>query len=908
MKNNPKPLYKNKLAWLLMLLAVYLLVGFYYLPKPISEQLKIQLAEQYSIQAEMDSVHFNPLTFSVQINHLQLQDSNKIQWFTGDAVTVNFDPLNLLWGQWKFSELSLEKPQIKLVTDSQGKVSIPAIQEINKPDPHIKPLNLIIKDIKLSDGQIDLQANNLKENFSLAIQNLQIKYNELSLTNKNTEFQINLDTANNEKLALNGTYNYLQSVINTDLEFKDWQANTFSQILPEELQLLLHAGTITATGHMNWQLAIKPSINFSEIQLENFESQLQESFQVSEFNTTLNTVYIDTNKQNIDIQSIESNQANWQLLGPIVNPQDTNPELKPKPIQENTWAINVNLININNWPIEFSDSKLNSTVLFNLDQFTANEFNTLGNPFTLNSLISVDKTGTIEINSKNQLMPLNLSSEVSVGKLNLSVFSPWIEDLTGLVVTDGLLDSEQQLSWQEDGYMSSGKLSLKQLKINNTTQQPIVDLGELFIDNTTINSIDKTVMIDNIRLDQANGNIIIDENNNINLQNLKPQSDVSPAPEKNDWTIEIGQVDIIDTSTSLIDQSLNQTVTTQMTELNGQITGLSSESLTQADVDITGKFNQFSPISIKGKINPLSADIYTEIQLKITDLDLLSYSPYAENHLAYPVEGGKLNLEVEYSLNQHELKGKNHIVFKQLKFGNKQDVADAVDLPIKLAVSLLTNSQGVMRIDLPVAGNINDPKFSYDGLIGKAFFKLITNIVASPFKILGALIPNPDPNLSDINFKAGDLELLPSEQNKLDQIAQILSQKPELNLKLNSQNAEAIEKTALKEKKLLEKAPFSTFSADQQQITDWLESQLTVEQVNTYSTIETGLDYQKIWSFLIRQQTLGVGELQALTELRTNKIKNYLVINHKIPAEKIYVEQAQKSIGQQSYVQIGVSR
>ncbi len=276
--------------------------------------------------------------------------------------------------------------------------------------------------------------------------------------------------------------------------------------------------------------------------------------------------------------------------------------------------------------------------------------------------------------------------------------------------------------------------------------------------------------------------------------------------------------------------------------------------------------------------------------------------------MAFPINGGKLNLELDYKLNQHVLRGENNLLFKQFKLGDRNQSPDAVNLPLKLAVSLLSDMNGEMKINLPVSGNLTDPEFSYGGLVGKAIFKLITSIVASPFKILGALIPNPDPNLSDIHFSSGSTELLPSEQNKLNQIAEILAKKSALNLQLNPQIDNAYDLTGIQQAMLLSQTPFSQFDPADTLVTDWLTAQLSAEEVLTYQKEDGSVDTQKVWQDMIQKQVVTPGDFSVLTEQRTLGIKTYLLESAGISAEKIFIEKAQSDENNQSMIKIGVSR
>ncbi len=888
-----------------MLVLAYLLLGFFYVPKIIQQQLQKQLQTNLNMQAEMSKVSFNPLTFTTAINDLQLTDSNNQNWYQSKQTGINFDPTNLLWGEWKFSDLNLKQPQITLLTDAKGQVLIPALPDFpTSPEPQ-EYINFSIDKITLTQGKMNLQANNIKQDFSLGLKTIEISHDQFSLADIDTNFNIKITTEDDEVLTLNGSYNHPQQNIQSKLSLINWQAQTLNKVLPDKLMIKTQGGMIQANGQVNWELSQKPILNFSDVKIQDLNTQWQDHIQLDTFQANITDVEIDTQTQKINIETIDSSNANWQLNWPVtVESSNTDNSVDEA---DSTWQIDINHINIKKWPVTITDDDINSSLSLQVTQLDLQGVNNSNQQFSATSQIDLTQGGTLSFNSKQQLSPLDIQTELILDAIELTQFAPWIADESGLVFTQGKLNTKQNIKINDD-FMLTGDLSINDANIQNQSAQPIADWNQLNIAATSISSAEKTITIDQISLDNANSNIIIDPNKNINIQNLKSDSDDKDTEKtENDWVIKVGAINIKDTSTALIDESITPTVKTSISELSGQIKGLSSETLSKADVDISGKFNQFSPLSIQGKINPLSSDAYTDLKVVIKDLDLLVFSPYAIQSVAFPINGGKLDVELEYSLNQHELRGKNNLLFKQFKLGSKTPSPDAVDLPLKLAVSLLTDLNGEMKINLPVSGNLNDPEFSYGGLVGKAFFKLITSIVASPFKILGALIPNPDPNLSDIQFTSGSAEILESEQTKLNQIAEIIAQKPDLNLQLNPQIDPAFDTAGLKETSLLEKAPFATFDTDNADVTTWLEVQITPEELATYHNAQDEVDYPLIWKALIDRQQISEEQINALVQQRNLNIKNYLIENANISAEKVFVEQSQIQNNNQSLIKIGVS-
>jgi len=107
--------------------------------------------------------------------------------------------------------------------------------------------------------------------------------------------------------------------------------------------------------------------------------------------------------------------------------------------------------------------------------------------------------------------------------------------------------------------------------------------------------------------------------------------------------------------------------------------------------------------------------------------------------VGYPIQRGKLSLDVAYRIKDRELQASNRVVLNQLTFGDKIDSPDATKLPVMLAVSLLKDRAGNIDINLPVSGSLDDPEFSVGGIILRVFVNLIVKAVTAPFSL-----PVPD--------------------------------------------------------------------------------------------------------------------------------------------------------------------
>ena len=181
----------------------------------------------------------------------------------------------------------------------------------------------------------------------------------------------------------------------------------------------------------------------------------------------------------------------------------------------------------------------------------------------------------------------------------------------------------------------------------------------------------------------------------------------------------------------------------------------------------------------------LDPTLQTEILLDFKNLDMTTLSPYTAEFVGRTIDNGKLDLGLDYTLDNNRINGQNNMVLKELKLGEEIESEDAVSLPLDLAIAVLRDSNGVIDLDLAVEGDANDPSFSAGGMIMGAFTNLITKIATAPFKLLGGLVPGgKDLDLEAIEFAAGSAEIAPPEEEKLVTVNTALTERPSLRLQL----------------------------------------------------------------------------------------------------------------------------
>lgn len=309
--------------------------------------------------------------------------------------------------------------------------------------------------------------------------------------------------------------------------------------------------------------------------------------------------------------------------------------------------------------------------------------------------------------------------------------------------------------------------------------------------------------IGELRLERPTGRVIIAQDQTVNVmdvfkqpaarkggaatprstgENAQPASTDGREIAEVTFPVNVARVRLSGGTLEFADLSLRPQFGARMHELNGLVTGLSTDPARVAKVQLDARVDKYGSAKIRGQISVLRPEKFTEIELAFRNLEMTALSPYIVKFAGYQIAGGRLALDLQYRVRDGKLLGENKIVLNQVELGKKVDSPGALDLPLELAIAILTDSDGVIDIGLPVSGDLNDPKFDYGAVIGKAFGNLLIGIVTAPFRALAALFGAGEKKLGTIDFEPGSDAIAPPERQKLEAVARALKARPALKV------------------------------------------------------------------------------------------------------------------------------
>ncbi|MFM8767658.1 MAG: DUF748 domain-containing protein, partial [Rubrivivax sp.] len=233
-----------------------------------------------------------------------------------------------------------------------------------------------------------------------------------------------------------------------------------------------------------------------------------------------------------------------------------------------------------------------------------------------------------------------------------------------------------------------------------------------------------------------------------------------------------------------------------LTELNGFLGRFESGSAVMAPLELRGRAARTALLEIRGAVNPTASPLMLDLSARATDLELAPLSPYGGKYVGYTIERGKLSVDLSYRIEADgRLEARNQIILNQLTFGERVQSPQATSLPVRLALALLADRNGVIDVNLPISGSINEPQFSLMGLVWRMIGNLLVKVVTAPFSWLAG---SGTQDMSAIAFEPGTARLEATAAQALDKLFRGLSDRPALRMTITGAADHESELTALR--------------------------------------------------------------------------------------------------------------
>lgn len=946
------------LGALLALVALYSLLGFLILPGVALRIANQQLAQYATVPAHLQRIELNPFSLELTLWGLQLGEPGKEQ--------VGFDRLyaNLaLDSLWKralhLQAIELDKPRNEVLFAKDGTLNLTQLFKLPasepKPDaPPGDPFPLRIDSIKISGGYLHFEDVRPSEPIEFLYDDMNLELKNLStLPDDNADMTLVALGPNGGRVDWNGTLSLAPIASQGTLKVTDGKMKLFWPYVRDALPLVLEEGVVNLDTHYRLNLSKE-----TELLLENT------SVKVAPFaikapdgrplvrlaNLEVSETSIDLARQLVTVGKVRSEnletwaalekdgQLDWQKLF-ASQPAKPTPKEKAEPATaepsadekaakapNKPWQVLLKDVQLRNYQAHLADRSQKEPVALdvgplNLDMQGFDSLNQ--SPFTLKLDTGIGRQGKLQASGEVNLAPVTAKLDVSTRDIDLRVAQAYISPFIRLELRSGMLASDLKVNLTSTEPLAlsvAGKAQVNQLHTLDTIKgRDFVKWQQVNVDGLSYVHGD-ALSIDKVTLLQPYARFIINEDRTTSVDDLlipQPASAPARSPAKpasasagKPLGIRIGQIDINDGSANFADLTLTPNFATAIQQLNGQIGTIDNRKPTPAKVDVKGKVDRYAPVTIKGALNPFNPLASLDIATSFKRVELTTLTPYSGKFAGFRIRKGRLNLDLHYLITNGQLKAENKVVVEQLQLGEKVDSPDAVDLPIRLAIALLKDTEGRISIELPVSGDLNNPQFSVMPIVWQTLRNLVLRAAQAPFKFIGGLIAGGgSEDLGTVAFAPGSSELSGDAQSALDKLASALKERPELRLEIEGTSAQSSDGPLIAQQRLEreyqanwykilqrrgDKVPAnaSMLQVDDRDKPAMLEgiyrTRLKQQPPAEWEQLSRDERTAKLREAVIKSWAESPALLRTLGQERASSIKDYLVDKGKLEDDRVY--------------------
>ncbi|MCC5887713.1 MAG: DUF748 domain-containing protein [Gammaproteobacteria bacterium] len=817
---------------LLPLLALYALVGYLLIPWTLMRLAPDRVASALDASLEMGDIHFDPFRFRLVIYEPRLTGPlDSAEFAAEDVVTADRIEARLLFRSLRHLApviaLEIDAPTLHVEHAADAAINLTAlIRPPEDPEPAGATATIGLQRLLISKGRVTVVDRSRPEPFVASAGDIGMDLRELWLpTGEPGPFwlALNIDgAALDVRGELSATPELDLTVTLVDLPLalaERWLAGAGP---PDRLR-----GSLHGSGRVTLREDGIPRLTGGQFQLHGLDISLPTEMALAGISMDaqlrllrLDAVAGDLWPLDLDLGHLGLNQGQISIehrsvepAAPTATADEASADTAPPPLA-------LRLAGFTAADIHLAATDANLPIPARLDvglrRISAEGLHwpaTAGRAAAMAVDATLAPHGHSTFAGSLDLAASRLEGRLDVSRLPLPAFAPWVHAFTRLDLKSGEVGqrADLRLDWDAqpmalhlnlDGHIAGlsmadpdgidligwDRLDLRQLELDLAAQR--VSVAEVEVAAPTMRFA---------RL--ADGST--------NLAGIGPAaasesnaSDPEPRPEAPPWHWELGRFTVDAGTLDFIDETLVIPFATRVEALSGSVDDLNSSTDRRTELRLDGRIPPTGSARIEARGLPMAPFSDSELELNFRGVPMPRMTPWTGTFAGYRVAGGRLDLDLAYRIEEGALLASNKVTVNAMRLGERIDSPRAMDLPLRLALALLRDSNDNVILEVPVSGNVDDPQFDLRPVILRAIRNVLTNIVAAPFRLLAGLVGGSADELDRVTYAFGSGSLADDQEGQLLLLERALGQRPTLGLKLPSVHAGEADRAALREQSL----------------------------------------------------------------------------------------------------------
>jgi hypothetical protein len=816
-------------------LLLYALAGFGLAPYLLKRYVPTYAQEQLGTRATIADVRFNPFLLRLEVKGLRLEYPPGQPLVGVGRLLADFQLSSLFRRAWTFADVQIDGLDLNLEVQRDGSLNLAAFMDrLAKRYAAVSsgerpPRRWLLQHAQLRDGRLtfsDLSGQTPLRTAFVPI-NLEV-LNLATLPDRHGRYAITAAVPDGGTITWHGDVSLLPMASAGELEVRGVKLATAWAFVRDELQLAEPSGSVDLATRYRFAyedrqaalglediraevsaLALRPRGGGDPILVLDTIAASGARFDLASRALVVPSIEVADGRVAV-IRGVDGRIPLLEGLTQIGKP--SRESRAPAPATP-PWKVFVETVKARDVQVALGDRGQGQPITYDAHVISATVRNVTNDgkkaPIRFEAALRVAQGGTVDGSGTIAQNLDAIEAQVEMSQVALAPLRPLLARYATLDLRSGHLSASARVGYQARGegpaLRATGAITIGNLLMNESnTGDRFLSWKTLSTDDMTLTLAPTRLRIKEVRVTEPGAKVLIAKDRSLNLVHVlrtetgrtapvgtadgaRDVAAAAPGPQRPEsrrdaFDARVARVSVQDGTVDFADLSLVLPFSTRITRFSGTAVGISTERTGRTEVKFRGRIEPSGFANVEGGLSAYDPKAFTDIRVKFHNVEMPPLSPYTATFAGRAVAAGRLSLELQYKVVDRALVGQNKAVMENFKLGERVEAPNALDLPLDLAIALLTDSQGRITVAVPIQGNVGQPTFDYRHLLREAIGNLIRRVVSAPFRALGRLFGGVDEEVGSIDFTPGSARLRPPEREKLDTVAHVLSERRELKL------------------------------------------------------------------------------------------------------------------------------
>jgi len=569
----------------------------------------------------------------------------------------------------------------------------------------------------------------------------------------------------------------------------------------------------------------------------NLHKLFSKTYEISQLTINRPSVRIIQNKKDFNFNDLITRFSGNKNLTKVVNTR-TEPlhfNLLNVKIKEGTFYYNEIEI-----PIDYSIVKLNIKSpgkKWNTDSITSRFSFSSGRG-------SGDVKGDLMVNLEN----LNYRVATVIKKFDLNIIGQYLKDLSNYGSFRALMDADLRSSGNfnsVDSVITSGVLSIKDFHFGKTPDQDYASIDTLTIAMKEVSPINRKYFFDSIsvrhpyfkyeRYDsldnietmfgKAGSNITAVKTDNTKFNLVLELAKYVRQLSKNFFSSDflIDRFAIYNANIRFEDYSISEKFAMALNPFSLFANSVNKRNK-RATVYVKSGIEPYGEMNVVIGLNPQDTTDF-DLQYHLNKIPAAMFNPYLISQTSFPLDRGTLELIGSWKVKNNKIDSQNHLVIIDPRLTQRINNKLFKWIPMRLIMAFVREQGNVIDYQIPITGDLNDPKFHISDVIFDAIKNIFVKPVTTAYRMEVKTVETKIEKSLSLNWEMREATLGPTEERFVKSMVAFLNKNPDATIRVTPQYFEQKEKEYI----LFYEAKKKYF-AEQHNLVNTLKTPLNIDQ------------------------------------------------------------------------------